>query len=168
MLNSKSDIQAFNLPLYNDHIRSLRVSANFVGADSYNGISQINTQFSQGLNVFGANNNNDFLSRQAGRNNYTKVNLDATRMQFLSDKISILTAVQGQYSFSPLLSAEQFSYGGSQFGLAYDHHKLTVTAVFQQNWSYAITAHLTIVSCKICNILLFMTLAKPGINIHKH
>lgn len=125
MLNSKTDIQAFNVPLYADHIRSLRFAANFVGADSYNGMSQINAQLSQGLKVFGANSNDDLLSRQAGRNDYTKINMDVTRIQFLSNNFSLLAAAQGQYSFSPLLSAEQFSYGGSQFGLAYDPSEIS-------------------------------------------
>jgi hemolysin activation/secretion protein len=66
------------------------------------------------------------LSRNHGRSDYTKANVSLSRFQVLGTRLLLLAAISGQYSFnSPLLSAEEFSFGGEQFGRAYDASEIT-------------------------------------------
>ena len=51
--------------------------------------------------------------------------LNASRLQPLTGKIRFYVAVTGQYAWSPLLSSEQFGFGGEPFGRAYDSSELT-------------------------------------------
>jgi hemolysin activation/secretion protein len=117
-LNAKSDLLGAHM--YNDHIRSLRLGSNYNKADAQ-GMNSLGLEVSQGLSLMGASETHaDQLSRPQGRPDYTKVNFDASRLQSLFGQFSLLAGVTGQYGFNPLLSAEQFGFGGSQFGRAYD------------------------------------------------
>ncbi len=125
-LNNKTDLAAFNAKLYEDHIRSLRIGATYDKADRWLGINELGGQLSQGLKIFDASKDNSILnSRPDGRSDYTKANLNLSRLQGLPKNFSLLAAVTAQYALTPLLSAEQFSYGGSQFGQAYDPSEIT-------------------------------------------
>lgn len=131
--NSTSNADALSLLLYDDRIRSLRVGATYSGADSWHGINQLGTQVSQGLPIFNNSplNQTDSvgiptLSRANGHSVYTKVNLDISRLQWIgTTNFSVLAAGTGQYAFNPLLVAEQFSFGGAQYGQAYDPAQFT-------------------------------------------
>lgn len=107
--------------LYDDRINSLRLNANYERADGFHGINQVGGQFSQGISGLGAsgNNSND-LSRPQGKSDYTKFNATASRLQALPYNFSLLAAMQGQYALTSLLSAEEFGFGGAQFGQGYD------------------------------------------------
>jgi len=106
--NSKVDVLATEL--YEDKLRILSVSGNYDVADAWRGANQLELKLSQGVDAFGATDNDDInKSRIDGRSDFTKVTADAN----------------GQYSWSPLLSSEQFGLGGQQFGRAYDSSELT-------------------------------------------
>lgn len=123
-LNSETTVSS--TMLYDDHIRSIRVGANFSNSDTWQGVNQVSFQMSQGLRILGANPADDvFISRVDGDNSYNKININLSRTQWISESISVNVAGQTQYAFDPLLAAEQFSYGGAQFGLAYDPSQIT-------------------------------------------
>lgn len=125
-LNNNANLTAFQVNLFNDQIRSLRVGATDNFSDNLAGINQASTQLSQGLPIMGASSNGSpHLSRIGGQSNYTKFGATASRLQNLGHNFSILAAAQGQYAFTPLLSAEQIGYGGAQFGQAYDPSEIT-------------------------------------------
>jgi len=68
------------------------------------------------------------LSRRNGKYNFSKVNLEYSRLQYLSfitPGLNILGSVIGQYAFSQLLSDEEFGVGGDEFGRVYDPSELT-------------------------------------------
>lgn len=112
---------ALGFQLYNDRLRSIRVGANYNLADSWQGINQLGGLVSQGIPALGASPNGDEdLSRIGGRVDYFKVNLNASRLQGLGHNFSIFVAAQGQYTPDALLVTEQFTYGGAQYGEAYD------------------------------------------------
>lgn len=112
--------------LYTDHIRSIRLGANYYLNDHLGGMNQFGLQVSKGLPVLGSSpSDSPHLSRIDGDPQYTKLNGNISRLQVLPHSFSILTGVVGQYGFNPLLSAEQFSYGGSQYGQAYDPSEIT-------------------------------------------
>jgi len=120
-LNSKTDLDAFNLNLYDDHIRSARLAANYSRQDNFMGINQASVQLSHGLGVLGASSiNQPNLSRIHGDPQYTKWNASISRLQGITQNISFYIAGTGQYAYDPLLSSEQFTFGGSSYGQAYD------------------------------------------------
>ncbi len=119
-----SDISDQNL--YTDHVRSLRLGANYYLNDRFAGMNQFGLQVSKGLPVLGSSpSDSSHLSRIDGDPQYTKLNANISRLQVLPHSFSIYTGVIGQYGFNPLLSAEQFSYGGSQYGQAFDPSEIT-------------------------------------------
>lgn len=120
-LDSNSNLNTFNLPLYQDRIRSLRLGVSYDIADSLYGLNQFKGTVSQGISVFGASKaGNANLSRPRGKPEYAKLNVEASRTQALPRNFVAAAGVNGQYAFNPLLASEQFGYGGSQYGRGYD------------------------------------------------
>lgn len=118
-INSRNNI--LNTELSSDRIRSLRVGTAYQQADSWLGINQVTGLFSQGILAFGSSNQNATnLSRVGGHPNYSKVNVEVSRLQSLPYHFSVLASAAGQYAFNALLASEQFGYGGSVYGRAYD------------------------------------------------
>ena len=113
-----------NQQLYNDHVRSLDLSATYNFADRFAGMNFVTLDFRQGLPILGYSSNYNpdtaTTSRPGGRGDYTKFNLQASRLQQIYGPFSIYGLFRGQWAFNPLLASEQFSYGGSQFGRGYD------------------------------------------------
>jgi hemolysin activation/secretion protein len=122
-LDSSSTILG-DRPLYADHVRTLDLGANYNFTDQYRGANQIVGDIRLGLPILGYTN--DFnpatakTSRPGGRASYTKFTMSAGRVQALYGAFSLYGFLQGQWSFVPLLSTEQFSYGGSVVGRGYD------------------------------------------------
>lgn len=111
--------------LSEDHIRALRAGGNYSFFDRFRGTNLFDMQVSQGVDVFGATDKSNAQSRTRTDNDFTKLNLDASRIQSLPYNLSFLTAASGQVSRSRLLPAEQFSIGGPGFGEAYDPSELS-------------------------------------------
>jgi hemolysin activation/secretion protein len=83
-------------------------------------------KLSQGLDVLDATKTGSSnLSRAKGHSDFTRIWATAGRLQTVTDNVGIYAAAVGQYAFSPLLSSEQFGFGGQQFGRAYDASELT-------------------------------------------
>ncbi len=123
-MDSYTNFPLSALTFYQDHIRSVRFGAYCDFQDQWVGDNIISVEFSKGLHGLGASplNPKTPLSRPYGRSDYSKVNASITRYQALGgSRWMLMSATTGQYSFrNRLLSAEQFSFGGSQFGCAYD------------------------------------------------
>lgn len=116
-----SETDLFGVNISNDRIRALRAGAQYDFADRFDGVTLVDGQVSQGLNI--ANATHPFSSdgsRADATAVFTKFNLDVSRIHQLPYNFSLLTAASGQYSVDNLLPAEQFSVGGVGFGQAYD------------------------------------------------
>jgi hemolysin activation/secretion protein len=115
----------FGGPFNIDRLRGVRVKADADVADSLNGINQIGAVVSQGVSGLGSTSNgNDFASRAAGRVDFSKLEVYASRLQPLVGSFSALVAAYGQYAFTSLLTPEQCGYGGRVFGRAFDPSEL--------------------------------------------
>jgi len=123
---NNSETRLFGITDTEDKIRAFRFGFNYDLADYWRGISIIDMEFSQGLNIIGGSSNSDvLLSRPNGQVDFSKVTFYAARLQSLwAPHWSLLTAVNAQYAFSDLLSPELFSFGGEQFGRGYDPSEL--------------------------------------------
>lgn len=104
---------------YNDLIRSLRLAANYDMVDRWNGADALNIAMENGYNILGAQNHVN-KSRFMGVPDFTKFNFYASRLKSFNSRFSLLVAFQGQYACNPLLSSEQFGFGGPDFGRGYD------------------------------------------------
>ena len=130
-ISSETKLKAFDLDLFSDRLRVLRVGGSYDFIDQFRGINLIDAEFSQGLDILHQSERrpvtvdepSGYLSRVNGKTNFSKVNLEYSRLQYLSfitPGLNLLGSVIGQYSFSQLLSGEQFGVGGDEFGRAYD------------------------------------------------
>lgn len=126
-LNSlDSEVFSFSDTLYNDHIRSVKAGGNYDFSDRFNGANLLGLHLSQGLPIFGATNDNTSTttSRFGGRGVFTKLAAQVARMQPIHGRYSAMFVVSGQYALNPLLSSEQFGFGGSQIGRGYDSSEI--------------------------------------------
>lgn len=110
----------------NDHTRSVRLGGSYDFSDSWDGVNLFALDLYQGFEAFGATRN-DFgaKSRARGRSDFTKLTLDVSRTQQLGSGFAMVAAATGQYAATSLLSSEEFGYGGSQYGRAYDSSEIT-------------------------------------------
>lgn len=109
-----------------DHIRSVSLGTSYDWVDSWLGVTLLSLNASQGLDILDATETGTpNLSRAAGHSDFTKVNFDASRLQEIDGPVSLLASFTGQYAFSQLLAAQQFSFGGPDFGRAYEPSELT-------------------------------------------
>jgi hemolysin activation/secretion protein len=128
-LDSKTD-QTFpdgsRVQISDDNIRPLRLGATYDWVDRFRGVSVVDVEVSQGLEVMGASQPGDpNLSVPNGKPDFTKATLYAARLQSIAPKWSVLGAVNAQYGANTLLLPERFAFGGEQFGRAYDAAEFT-------------------------------------------
>lgn len=128
-LNNRVDL--LGTQFSNDKVRYLSFTANYDVVDVLFGDSRpasnlINVELSQGFNTLGATaTGSSNLSRANGHSNFTRLNLEATRIQSLPDRFSLATAAAAQVAGTPLLSAQQFGLGGDHFGRGYEPSEIT-------------------------------------------
>ncbi|MDE3060679.1 MAG: ShlB/FhaC/HecB family hemolysin secretion/activation protein [Pseudomonadota bacterium] len=123
--NPSSDILD-DTPLYRDRIRALRLGGSFDMVDPWQGVDLFTATLSKGLNILDARPTGSFdLSRAQGRSDFTKLEWSASRLSNIGGGFSLYALTQGQYATSPLLSSEQFGYGGQLIGKAYDPSEIT-------------------------------------------
>jgi hemolysin activation/secretion protein len=120
-----SKVSILTVPIYMDHIRKAVVGGTYDFSDSWHGANLIGLTISQGLNVMGATQDNDpDISRTGGHSIFTKYNMQISRLQPIYGRFSAFALAQGQYTKSPLLTSEQFGFGGQQVGRGYDSSEI--------------------------------------------
>ena len=118
-------------PLFDDRLRIIRGSAAYDFVDQFRGINLIEIEVSQGLDIFNASESGSAdgvdadISRVNGKSDFFKITADASRLQRLYPGVSLLASATGQFSGSQLLSSEEFGFGGSIFGRAFDSSEFT-------------------------------------------
>ena len=130
-LNARTEFRAQNskneslgTELFDDQVRHLALGLDFDTIDSWSGINRINATVTQGLDVLGATDDGTNRSRVDGRHVFTKFSGSVSRVQDITDTVSLFALVSGQASDDPLLTSEQFSLGGEGIGRAYDGAEL--------------------------------------------
>jgi hemolysin activation/secretion protein len=119
------ETKIFGVEDTHDRIRAFRLGTTYDRADSWRGINLLDIEISQGIDGLGSSDKNDkMLSRPNGRIDFTKAALYAARLQSLTERWSVLAAVNAQYAWTDLLSSELYNFGGEQFGRGYDPSEL--------------------------------------------
>ena len=122
---SDNESYVFDAPFNDDRLRGFRGKVDADFADQWQGINQFNVTVSQGIDGLGStSNDNPLASRLAGRVDYDKVELTASRTQPLFDRFSAFLSAYGQYAGTPLLVPEQCAFGGRYYGRAFDPSEL--------------------------------------------
>ena len=105
---------------YMDHIRTIRLTADYRLQDNFGGTNYLTATWRQGLDVFGASRGDDvFVSRYGVSSTFSVLNLGFTRYQTLSDAWSVKLSGAGQLASGPLFTSQQFYLGGAAFGRGY-------------------------------------------------
>jgi hemolysin activation/secretion protein len=85
-----------------------------------------NLDLAQGLPILGASDNGSAdLSRAGAHTDFTKLTGEIHFTRPIEGAFSVALSAQGQYGFNPLLTGEQFAFGGAQIGRGYDPGALT-------------------------------------------
>ena len=135
VLDSKSSI--LGEELYYDHIRPIFLEILYNNQDTFKGVNQAELMVTQGLRILSASGNTK-ISRPQGHSVFTKLNSTVSRIQTITDLLSVYAMVQGQYAFQPLLVPSQFGFGGSVVGRGYDPSEIIgnngVAGVFEARY----------------------------------
>jgi hemolysin activation/secretion protein len=119
--NSRAFILNGVMTSSDERTRALRLGSNFTLVDGLGGTTTANIVVGQGLDVMGARpQGNQPNSRPGSTLEFTKVRFDILRQQPLPDSFALQLGLSGQRAFSPLPSAELYSFGGALYGRAYD------------------------------------------------
>lgn len=105
-----------------DRLRVLRLGLNSDFGDR-RGVTYAGAALSLGLDAFGARDSGSAtrpVSRANGSADFTKLNLNLSRQQFLPNGFGVNLAAIAQITDGGLFSSEQFGLGGSNFGRAFD------------------------------------------------
>ena len=134
-LRSRIEVKGSDTSMVNDQLLSKDQLRIIRGGGSYDwvdttlstpAVSLLAMELSQGIDAFGARTTGSSnLSRSTGHSDFFKATLDATRTQSLYPGVSLMAGASAQWAASSLLSSEEFSFGGAQFGRGYDPAELT-------------------------------------------
>ena len=110
---------------YEDRNRTARLGLEYYRAKLLNGDFYAKAVYARGLDILGASNpGSGQLSRSDGKTTFDKVTIEIRRMQKLWGGFGLYAQAKGQWANQPLLTAAEFSLGGSQYGRAYDYGEL--------------------------------------------
>jgi hemolysin activation/secretion protein len=128
-LNSRTDL--LGTLFSNDHLRYLTISANYDVSDTWLGDTRpgstiLSLELASGFKILDATQLGSITaSRANGRSDFTRLYVEATRIQSLYDNWSLALSLSAQKADVPLLSSVQFGLGGSRFGRGYEPSELT-------------------------------------------
>ena len=113
-------------PISRDRLRVVFANIAYDFKDALGGQSLFSFGLRKGLEAFGSSEKNDgALSRADGVPDFTSLNLQISRNQYLWGPFNLYIAGTGQYAFNALLNAEEFKAGGEQFGRGYNPAEIT-------------------------------------------
>lgn len=115
-------------PVVRDRTRVVRLggSVDFLDTLFKAGYNSISLTASRGVDVMNATDEQqgDTTRPDSDGNNFKKIEAEIIRQQLISNSISLLLAAKGQLSAGPLLSSEEFGFGGINWGRGYDNSEI--------------------------------------------
>lgn len=121
LVHHNVDGDIMNSTLTRDRIRVLEGKINYDASDRWNGFNTVNVNLRRGLEILGSSKENDLnLSRGQAVPDFTSLGVDMMHQHGLGKGFIGTARIAGQLASDPLFSAEEFGYGGQNFGRAYD------------------------------------------------
>ena len=115
-----------NSTLSKDRVRFFSFGALYDSIDRLGGVNQLGIRLDQGVDILGASKKGSVdLSREGGRMEFTRLSLNASRLQRLNDNWSFLTNFTSQVASAKLLASEEFGVGGERCVRGYDPSEVT-------------------------------------------
>lgn len=109
-----------------DRLHIARAGISYDLTDSFQGITAVRATVHRGLDVFNATDKDDPLgSRADAGGSFTKATVDLTRVQQVTDRVSMLLTATGQYAVNPLLASEEMALGGANYGRGFDSNEFS-------------------------------------------
>lgn len=122
--NSNTDITTDRL--YDDRLRTFSLGTDYSFFDNSSAINNVSLSLSKGFDVLGnKKTGSQGLSRKEGHSDFIKANLRLSRLQYLPYRLEFLTSLDAQLTNAPLLSSEEFGFGGGTVGRGYDSSEIT-------------------------------------------
>lgn len=118
-----SDVKLSDQPLYHDRLRVFTLGALYSFADRWHGSNSFYADVRQGLPIWGYTKDDNITaqtSRPGVTAKFTKFDFQAARWQSISGPWNAYGLIKGQYALNPLLTGEQFGFGGNLLGRAYE------------------------------------------------
>jgi hemolysin activation/secretion protein len=112
-------------PIYNDRIRTASLTSDYRLQDAFGGTNYATMTYRQGLDIFGASQLGDNVSRFGAAPNFSVLNFYYTRYQTFSDVWSAKISMASQTASGPLYLSQQFYLGGAAFGRGYGAAELS-------------------------------------------
>lgn len=110
---------------FDDRLRTATLETAYSFVDRWYGGTQLGLAYTQGFDILGPRSDGvTNISRAQGKSAFRKMTARASRLQALPRNFDLLATVEGQYAWDPLLSAEEFGYGGSGIGRGYDSSEI--------------------------------------------
>ncbi len=121
-----ASVDVAGFPITHDRWRVIDLGGSYQRGDVLGGIWTTTFDIAQGLPILGATKNNaPTASRVGAQFDFTKLTAFTRLAIPLPDSFSAVFALQGQFSFSRLITGEQVSFGGTQIGRGYDPGAIT-------------------------------------------
>lgn len=117
-----TEIKQQSLSLFKDSNREVHLRLMWDKRDSL-GLTVLEGELSQGFNALGAGNGK---STRAGSSlTFTKIFMNMLRVQYLTNRLSLILQSSSQFSLQPVSSIFEFGVGGMGYGQAYNTSELT-------------------------------------------
>ena len=121
-----SDTNILQSVLSRDRVRAVQWGINYDTDDSLSGHNYLDIELRRGLSIFNSSSATDkALSRPGVHTDFTKAQLNYTRLQTLSQNWSSSLVITGQKASGTLYSSEEFGFGGAALGRAYDASEIS-------------------------------------------
>jgi hemolysin activation/secretion protein len=123
-----SNVSEYNVfgKIYDDHIRTLSLTSDYRLQDAFGGTNYATLTYRQGLDILGASRfDDDFVSRDGARADFSVLNFYYTRYQALTGPWSAKLSMASQTASGPLFTSQQFYIGGAAFGRGYGAAELS-------------------------------------------
>jgi hemolysin activation/secretion protein len=117
-------VETLGADLYEDVLNVFRAGGAYDVVDGLSGVSRLDMKLSQGVG-WDDDSSTGSRSRATGHTHFMKVNAEANRLQPITSNLSVFMAATGQLSNRSLLSSEQFSVGGANYGSAFDPSEIS-------------------------------------------
>ncbi|MBM3602296.1 MAG: ShlB/FhaC/HecB family hemolysin secretion/activation protein [Alphaproteobacteria bacterium] len=124
--DTASDLYGHLSPLVRDKSRAMRVGVNYNTLDRWNGQHEGSLKLSQGLSILNGSKKGDRnLSRGQANPKASKAEISYKWQKLVDNHYLLSSRLGGQLASNPLLASEEFGYGGSQLGRAYDQSEMS-------------------------------------------
>lgn len=121
--NSKTE--SFDTSIIDDKLRYARLGAAY-NLIHWGGLTSIDATISKGLGILDHTKEGDLMASRLGASaDSSKIQAHIKRYQPLFENTALTVRASGQWAFNPLLSAELFGLGGTDYGRAFDFSTIT-------------------------------------------